>query len=166
MKEIRVSPEKFKFNEFVESLLKFQENVADSVYAAPWILELDESPNYNEEGKDRDYLMELKEENKKLYFDFTNVNAGDPVDCADGSIIGDNLNEDEDGEEVEDEIEPFWGITETIGLLVEFKENNFVINSALSYGGDCMFPSSIDIKEDCKFLDDLMEKYVRNFIID
>jgi hypothetical protein len=166
MKEIKVTPEKFQFDKFVESLLKFQENISEPIYAVPWIFELNEAPNYNEEGEDRDYLKELKEENKKLYFDFTNVNAGDPVDCADGSIVGENAFEDEEDEELEAEGEPFWGITETLGYLVEYRDNSVVINSALSYGGDCIFPPSIDIKTDCKFLDSLMENFIRSFIID
>jgi hypothetical protein len=152
MKEIKIPFEKFKFDEFMEAMHQFSYE-AEFYYEVPWIYKSGDEPNYDEKIE-RDYLHELKEEGKLLYFDFTTSNYDGIVECADGYEY----------EEGEDNFHNFGiGVEDTVGYLLGYKEGTLVINSAVNCGA-AVGAASIRISSNCGFFDEPMEEFVRGFI--
>lgn len=154
MKEIRLSFEKFMFNEFVEKMFEFACEIMESSYAVPWVYKVGDIPEYDEEKDERDYVTELKEEGKQLYFAFSNINIGDPINCADGKEY-----------EIDEESRFCLGDTDTVGYLLKYHDGELIINSAVNAGGACVAPPpSIDLEKDCDVFDKPMEKFIKKFI--
>jgi hypothetical protein len=154
MNEIRLSFEKFRFNEFVEKMLEFAGEVMDPAYAVPWVHGVGDIPEYDEDKEERDFLTELKEEGKHLYFNFSNSNIGEPINCADGKEY-----------EIDEDSNFCLGEADSVGYLLQYQEGEIIINSALNAAGACVAPPpSIDLEKDCDVFDKPMEKFIKKFI--
>ena len=151
MKEIKVDFDKFKFDEFVDAMLNFGLEVAEFSWVVPWIKKSGDEQNYEEEIE-RDYLFELKDEGKLLYFDFTTSNSGDPIECADGNKY-----------EIDESSRFGMDVSDTIGYLLSYKDGELSINSAMSTG-PAIVRGSIDMRSDCDVFDEPMEEFIQKFI--
>jgi hypothetical protein len=154
MKEIIVPFEKFNFNGFVKEMLVFASEIMNPAYSVAWVYESGDFPEYDEDKEDRDYITELKEEGKCLYFTFSNVNIGDPINCADGNEY-----------EIDEDSDFCIGDVDTVGYLLQYKDGDLIINSAINAGGACTAPPpSVDIVLDCDVFNEPMERFIRKFI--
>ncbi|HEY8889651.1 MAG TPA: hypothetical protein VIM70_05315 [Clostridium sp.] len=154
MKEISAPFAKFKFEIFVNKMVTFAEKTMDSDYAVAWIDKAGGFPGYDVDKKERDYQMELKEEGKMLYFYFSDVDSGDPINCANGKKY------------TLDKYSNFsLSVSTTIGYLLKYKDGEIIINSAMNSGEPSLGPlPSIDLYDDCDVFDEPMGKYIKKFI--
>lgn len=180
MKGIKIDLEKFDLHGLVKYTLDFLQDYLPPGYAIPWIYNLGDKPVYykNEADPDaigRDYYNELVNEEKLLYFDFSESNLGMPVICADGYayLLDDELDENE-----EDKLKEYnrgggynqekyfsMGDSENLGYLLKYHDGELTIWSARHSGGGCLVPPpSIDVEEYCGIFDEPMYKFINKFI--
>lgn len=98
MIDITVNFDDFDIERLIDSTLKFAEKNFPPYFAIPWVEEVGDSPTYSKTveeeenieyknlpvNSDRNYVSELMNEKKMVFFTFSNSNQGDPVGCADG----------------------------------------------------------------------------------
>lgn len=136
-------------------MLKFAEEIMDPAYSVAWVRNSGDIPQYDEDKDERDYLAELKEEGKMLYFTFSNTNVGDPINCADGKEY-----------EIDEDSDFCLGEADTVGYLIRYDNGDLIINSAVNASGACVAPPpSIDLEADCDVFDEPMAKFIRKFIV-
>ncbi|MGV8984381.1 hypothetical protein [Clostridium sp.] len=154
MNKISIRFDKFNFKVFVDDMVTFAAKIMDYDYLVAWVDREGGYPQYNDENQERDYLTELKKEGKMLYFYFSDVNTEDPIKCADGCEY-----------EIDRHSRFGLGHSDTVGYLLNYKEGELSINSAINFGesGPGPFPS-INIREDCDVFDEPMERFILKFI--
>lgn len=170
MKKIEIFYEKLDFKSLVGATLEFAGKYFKSYFAIPWIYEVGDSPVYGKdeddcigsyenipEHIDRDFMDELTNEGKLLFFTFSTNNIGEPVECANGMSY--EIDEDD---VLNDDF--YFGDTECLGYLFKYNSGILTIQSAVNSSGACMCPSSISIQENCGVFDDPMYEYIKTFI--
>lgn len=96
-----------------------------------------------------------------IFFPFAYADADGMLTCADGNTYR-RTSTDEDTEDG-----MLIGLEDSIGYLVQIKDANVIVNSAIHAGGGCTGPApSLDLRPDCGALDKPMEKFIRGFIKD
>ena len=155
MKEIRVPIEKFNFNKFVDDYIKFAPEVVNTDYAVAIIEKSGDAPEFVDDFEDKKELLNLLNQGKALFFMFSDVNVGQgDIACADGNEV--EIDEDSDFNLI--------GEVDCVGFLISKKNEEFIIKSAIHYGGS--FPGSkesIDIETDCDIFEAPMQKYIESF---
>ncbi|MGV8984380.1 hypothetical protein [Clostridium sp.] len=154
MKEIQIPYKKFNITEFMEKMEVFTGEVMNVCYAFPWVEVSGDIPDFDEDKEERDYISELKDEGKLLYFTFSNTNIGEPINCADGEEY-----------EIDEDSNFCLGDADTVGYLLQYKNGDLIINSAVNAAGACTAtPPSLDIELNCDVVDKPMEEFIQGFI--
>jgi len=105
-------------------------------------------------------FIEKLEDGKLLFFPFSDSYIEEPVKCADGKKHPSKFIEDK-----KDNYEIPIGESDCIGFSFLLKENNFIIQSSIHYGG-YMYPHSPPhVKlHDCGIFKSPMQKFINTFI--
>jgi len=162
MKEFRIPLDSFDLEALLERTVNFlKEQVSsamDPTWGIIWVQSPGDAPVFGPESG-WNVVLALKEEGKKVFFPFAFADADGTLTCADGNTYPPE-SDDEDSEE-----ETLIGLEDSIGFLVQIKEGEVIINSAVHAGGACTGPApGVDLYPDCGVLEEPMEKFMRGFI--
>jgi|LSQX01.3.fsa_nt_gb hypothetical protein len=174
MREYVIRLEDYDLLGFIDAMIAFARTiVSEELEPTSTIFEVfpDKKVKWDLEEGPRDVKTELLEEQKTLFFPFTNVGVDDWVRCADGNEYcksyfdyEDELDEELSEAEIE-ALEFHLGDTELIGYLVRVQDGRLTIKPALFSSGMCMPPCSPSADEDVKLgvLSKPMEMFVKKF---
>jgi len=164
MKEIRIQLECFASEGFLARTLEFLRGQVspelDPSFGMVWVHSIGDVPVFGRKSG-WDVLSALKEEGKLVFFPFAHADADGTLTCADGNTYGPASDNEASGESEETLI----GLEDSIGFLVQIKEEAVIINSAIHAGGGCTGPAPrVDLYPDCGLLEKPMEKFIRSFV--
>lgn len=159
MGEIRVSLNRFNLLKFIEGILDFlnRNDISPTVivrFAEDGVmaeLVMDEIT----QASIRDLLLR----GEALFLPFSDINVGESIPCADGSRYSVNSSSGFDGE-VAISAEQ----VESIGFLVQVKQENIEICPAVFKGGDYSQMDPDEIDENLKEFTEPMDRFVRRFM--
>lgn len=170
MQEIRVPFKQFNLEQFAKDMVKSVDKDSNQNHVIAYIEEFGGTIRYSDKDKDRNFLEELKDEKKILYFIFTDENCGELTECFNGTQQcneehteenedSDEENEDDDDEE-ENEDEQWCS-----GYLLQYIDGEIIINSACELeSGMCFLAPSVDIGWHIESFDKPMELFIRKYI--
>ncbi|NLN15769.1 MAG: hypothetical protein GX182_00415 [Firmicutes bacterium] len=154
MREYVTRLEDYDLVGFVDALISFARTiVSEELEPTSTIVEVfrDKKVRWDPEEGPRDVKTELLDQQKTLFFPFTNVGVDDLVRCADGDEYWKSyLDEDQLDEELSEAgleaLECHLGETEMLGYLAKVQDGKLIIKPALFYSGMCVppFPPSVE----------------------
>ena len=162
MKEMRIPLERIDIDALFNKTIDFsREQVSsrvDPTYVMVWIESPGDVPVFGPESA-WDALSGLKKEGKTVFFPFAYADKNGTLTSANENSY-EPTSDDEDSE---------WGMLigmdNRVGFLVQVKDGEVIINSAIHASGACPSPAPrVDLYPDCGVLEEPMEKFVRGFI--
>ena len=168
MIEIKMPVQKFDVEGFVTDILKFIESQGIGADGPETVIaEVEEdgsTPNWGELISDRNILHELLEEEKALFFTFSDTNIGEPISCADGNSY--QIDNDEEYDEEDDEEESFcMGEAEVVGYVLKVSQGELSIQTVVHGPGlMCFDGPSVEEIEDAGPFEQGMTEYLKRFV--
>ena len=186
MKEMKMPVQKFDVEGFVTDILKFlksQEIGGDEPDVVIAEVEEDGStPDWGESIPNRNIIRELLEEEKALFFTFSNTNSGEPIPCADGKTyqidydeedcdeVDEGNEETDEAEEEEDDSAEYslgLGEGEVVGYVLKVSQGELSIQTVVHGPGMMCFDApSVEEIEDAGPFEQGMTEYLKRFIRD
>ncbi|HQM51480.1 MAG TPA: hypothetical protein PLJ71_22610 [Candidatus Hydrogenedentes bacterium] len=156
MKQRQVAFDDFDMEGFTKAVLDFVgREMSQDVHPSYAIVKVAAPGGVPEFGPEegRSHFLEELQSGHLLFFPFSSGNVGEPVLCADGQ-----------SRELEDDSDFVLGDVDCVGFLLQLRERDLYIDSAVHAGGACPGPvPSVDV-ENCGVFDAGMEAFLNRFI--
>lgn len=161
MSEIKIQLNRYDLSGLIEKTFEFLKTNNISTSLAVCFSEAGEMVELSPAELNPNLIMELLNQGMISFLPFSDINAGDPVSCADGNrymvYLADDL--DEEGV-VSDEA------VELVGFFLQIEGEMLVICPAAFKGGDYDEVDSAELEKDLKEFADPMDQFIARFMIE